>query len=306
MKTDRLYAITLYLLNHGKTSAAELAKHFEVSVRTIQRDMDSLCQAGIPVYATTGSSGGYEITDTFQMNNQLMSKEDFAYIATALQGLKTVTKDRQAAAILEKISTLSTQNDTGMILDFSVLREGDERLLQKLQSAVLNKQTLRIVYTNNGGETKTHHLEPIAVIYRWYAWYLLAYSREKKDYRTYKLVRMNEVQVTGEDFEKEHKSAESILSDSDNSLKTNMSTTRVLLHCTKGAVHRIKEYLHGKVIEALEDGSFLVELYVVESEHWWIGTLLSLGVGVMVLEPEHIRKRIVDSAKELLFLYEEL
>lgn len=84
MKTNRLYAITIYLLNHGRTSAAELAKYFEVSVRTIQRDIDSLGMAGIPVYAINGVNGGYEISDTFKMDNQLMSKDDFAYIITAL------------------------------------------------------------------------------------------------------------------------------------------------------------------------------------------------------------------------------
>ena len=66
MKTDRLYALTLYLLNHGKSSASELAKHFEVSVRTIQRDIDALCQAGIPICAFTGTNGGYEILSDFK------------------------------------------------------------------------------------------------------------------------------------------------------------------------------------------------------------------------------------------------
>lgn len=69
MKKDRLYAVTLYLLNHGKTSASELAKHFEVSVRTIQRDIDVLCQAGIPICAFTGTNGGYErVCEKFSVN----------------------------------------------------------------------------------------------------------------------------------------------------------------------------------------------------------------------------------------------
>ena len=91
MKTDRLYALTLYLLNHGKSSASELARHFDVSVRTIQRDIDALCQAGIPICAFTGTNGGYEILSDFRMNNQLASEDEYAYIATAINGLKTVT-----------------------------------------------------------------------------------------------------------------------------------------------------------------------------------------------------------------------
>ena len=77
MKKDRLYAVTLYLFNHGKTSASELAKHFEVSVRTIQRDIDVLCQAGIPICAFTGTNGGYEILSDFKMNNQLASEDEY-------------------------------------------------------------------------------------------------------------------------------------------------------------------------------------------------------------------------------------
>lgn len=207
MKTDRLYALTLYLFNHGKFSASELAKHFEVSVRTIQRDIDALRQAGIPICALTGTNGGYEILSDFQMNNQLASEDEYAYIATAINGLKTVTNNSMADDIYEKITAIFKNNNTGMILDFSVLREGDETLLKTLQSAVKNKQVVRFTYTNNGGETREEHcVEPIAVIYKWYAWYMLAYNTAKQDYRTYKLVRMEDVCITEDEFSKEHKS----------------------------------------------------------------------------------------------------
>ena len=122
MKKDRLYALTLYLLNHGKTSASELAKHFEVSVRTIQRDIDALCQAGIPICAFTGTNGGYEILSDFKMNNQFASKDEYAYIATAINGLKTVTNNPVADDIYEKITAISKNSNIGMILDFSALR----------------------------------------------------------------------------------------------------------------------------------------------------------------------------------------
>ena len=203
MKTDRLYELTLYLLNHGKYSASELAKHFEVSVRTIKRDIDTLCQAGIPICAFTGTNGGHEILGDFKMNNQLASKDEYAYIATAINGLKTVTNNPVADDIYEKITAISKNSNIGMILDFSVLREGDEKLLQTLQSAVKNKQVVRFTYTNNGGETRQHCVEPIAVIYKWYAWYMLAYNTAKQDYRTYKLVRMEDVCITEDEFSKQ-------------------------------------------------------------------------------------------------------
>ena len=306
MKKDRLYALTLYLLNHGKTSASELAKHFEVSVRTIQRDIDALCQAGIPICAFTGTNGGYEILNDFKMNNQLASEDEYAYIATAINGLKTVTNNALADDIYEKITAISQKNNTGMILDFSVLREGDEKLLQKLQSAVKNKQVVKFSYTNNSGETREHRVEPIAVIYKWYAWYMLAFNPTKQDYRTYKLVRMEEVCITEDKFSKEHRSVEDILNDCSSSYQGKDVSTKVRLRCRGNAIHRIKEYLNGQLIETFEDGTAFMEIRIVEDEQWWIGVGLSQGNEVEVIEPEHIKNRIIECTKDILFLYEKL
>lgn len=306
MKTDRLYALTLYLLNHGKSSASELAKHFEVSVRTIQRDIDALCQAGIPICALTGTNGGYEILSDFKMNNQLASKDEYAYIATAINGLKTVMNNPVADDIYEKITAISKNRNTGMILDFSALREGDEKLLQILQSAVKNKQVVSFTYTNNAGETREHRVEPIAVIYKWYAWYMLAYNTAKQDYRTYKLVRMEDVCITEDEFSKEHKSVQDILNDCDNSYQGKDISTRVRMRCRGNAIHRIKEYLNGQQIKNCDDGSSIMEIHIVEKEQWWIGVVLSQGKEVEIIEPEHIKERIINSAKDILFLYDKL
>lgn len=306
MKIDRLYALTLYLLNHGKSSASELAKHFEVSVRTIQRDIDALCRAGIPICAFNGTNGGYEILKDYKMNNQLASEDEYAYITTAINGLKTVTNNPVVDDIYEKITAISKNNNTGMILDFSVLREGDEKLLQTLQSAVKNKRVVRFTYTNNGGETREHCVEPIAVIYKWYAWYMLAYNSSKRDYRTYKLIRMEDACVTEEKYSKEHRSAGDILNDCNISYQAKDVSTKVRLRCRGNAIHRIKEYLNGQLIKNCDDGSSIMEIHIVEKEQWWIGVVLSQGKEVEVIEPKHIKERIITSAKDILSLYGKL
>lgn len=118
MKIDRLYAITIYLLNHGRTSASELSKHFEVSVRTIQRDIDSLCYAGIPIVSISGVAGGYELSEKFKLDKQLTTLDDFSYIITALRGLVSATNDVKAKDTLAKIGAMAKPNETGVILDF--------------------------------------------------------------------------------------------------------------------------------------------------------------------------------------------
>lgn len=301
MKIERLYAITIYLLNHGKTSASELAGHFEVSLRTIQRDMDSLCLAGIPVISTTGTSGGYEISDRFMLDREFATFDDYSYILTALQGLVSATQDPKAKRTLEKIAHISSQEDSGILLDFSVLREGEQDTLQALQTAVAKKCTVAFTYTNNNHETRTHCVEPVAVLYRWYAWYLLAYSRVKEDYRTYKLVRMSDVKLTEQPFTKDHEPACSILREIDRT--DSRQYTEIYIKCKAAAKARVREYLKGTIEEELADGGALMKATVVENEQLWIGTLLSLGDQAEVTAPEHIRRRLLDCAEKLAALY---
>lgn len=301
MKIERLYAITVYLLNHGRTSAAELARHFEVSLRTVQRDMDSLCLAGIPIVAVYGAAGGYEISERFVMDRGFATSDDYSYILTALQGLASATEDQKVKNILEKVSYASDPGENGMILDLSTLREVDRELLRTLQTAALEKRTVEFTYTNNNLETRTHTVEPVAVLYRWYAWYLLAYSRFKQDYRTYKLVRMSGLRVMDQPFEREHKPAADILRETDGS--DSRQYTEIVIKCKESAKARVREYLKGYVTQEFPDGSALMKATVVENEQFWLGTLLSLGDAVEVTAPEGVRERLLTSAEKIVSLY---
>lgn len=304
MKTDRLYAITVYLLNHGKSSANELARRFEVSVRTIQRDIDALCRAGIPVIAEMGTSGGYYLSESFKMDSHTVTNEDYSYILTALKGFATAIDNQKIKDTVEKVSTLVHEQNDSIILDFSVLREGDNQLFQILQDAVRLKHPVSFEYTNAENVNRIHTVEPIAIIYRWYAWYLLAYSTVKCDYRTYKLVRMRNAEIVNAEFSKEHKSAEEILNSSDST--STYSFTEITVRCRAEARAKAIEYLNGMITCEYENGDCDMVLHVIEKEHFWFGTLLSLGDSVKILSPEHIRERVLKSAKKIVSLYEKL
>lgn len=304
MKTDRLYAITVYLLNHGKVPASELAKKFEVSVRTIQRDMDALCRAGIPIVSETGVSGGYSLTDTFHLDRHIATQKDYSFILTALKGFSTAMNDPKIDATLEKLTAVSKEEEESVILDFSVLREGDEALLHLLQEAILKKHPVQFTYTNADDVTRIHTVEPIAVIYRWYAWYLLAYSTVKDDYRTYKLVRMRNAEIIEMPFTKEHDSAKSILHSYEKN--TQQPCTVITVRCKPEVRVKAAEYLNGKIICEYQSGECEMELHVIESETLWFGFLLSLGDGIEVIAPEHIRMRVYEAAKRIISLYGKL
>lgn len=304
MKTERLYAITVYLLNHGRTSASELAEYFEVSLRTIQRDMDSLCLAGIPIISVSGAAGGYEISDGFSLDNEFATSEEYSYILTALQGYLSASENPRVKQTLEKITHVLKPKDNGIILDFSVLREGEQDALHLLETAVSKRHAVEFTYTNNDNETRTHCVEPIAVIYRWYAWYLLAYSSFKKDYRTYKLVRMNDLKITDKSFEQEHETAEIILKKIDKT--DSRQYIDILIKCRQTAKSKVTEYLKGTITHEFSDGDVLMKATVVENEQFWIGTLLSLGDNVEVISPKKIRRRLLEAAEKIVALYEKL
>lgn len=238
------------------------------------------------------------------MDKGFATSDDYSYILTALQGLVSATDDPKAKYTLEKIAHVSNPDDNGIILDFSVLREGDQVTLQMLQTAVLEKHAVKFIYTNNNNETRTHCVEPVAVIYRWYAWYLLAYSGVKNDYRTYKLIRMRDLEITDKPFLKEHEPADTILEKTDKT--DSRQYTDVFIKCKGAARSRVIEYLKGTIIEEFENGDTLMKLTVVENEQFWIGTLMSLGDNVEVVSPEKIRNRLILEAAKIISLYKKL
>lgn len=304
MKIDRLYAIMVHLLSHGRTSASELARRFEVSVRTIQRDVDTLCRAGIPVAAYPGAGGGYALAEGWRMDGQLASGEDRGRILTALEGLASATGDPRVLDTLEKVAALpGTADRMGIVLDFSVLREQDGDAMFTLQSAIRQGHAVRFDYTNADLERRAHTVEPVALLYRWYAWYLLAYSRRREDYRMYKLVRMENVVRTDEALTRRHAPAEDILRKIDG--EDRRAYLEIEMRCTQAVRARAVEYLRGAVEETYEDGDVRMRLRVVENESLWIGFLLSLGGEAEVLSPDFVRQRLLGVAKEIVERYDQ-
>lgn len=135
MKIDRLLSIIIHLLNHELTAASALADRYGVTVRTIQRDMETIQAAGIPIYAIQGPHGGYGVVESYRMDRQLMSVEDFYYIVTALTSVASSLSDERIDGTLEKVKALLperpldlfAERDAKLSIDFSMLG-GDLRV----------------------------------------------------------------------------------------------------------------------------------------------------------------------------------
>ena len=304
MKTDRLFAITIYLLNHGKTSAKELAEKFEVSVRTIQRDMDSICMANIPIIAETGVNGGYYLAENFTINANTMTEEEYDYTLMALKGLASAIEDTKVEDTIEKFQSIVGEEKQDIQLDFSTLKERDTAKIALLREAIQAQKQVIFEYTNAVNELKMHTVEPIVIIYRWYAWYLIAYSSSKEAYAMYKLVRMDKVVISEIMFQKSHESPNAILKNMEQ--KSEEAIEKVCIRCGKSVKAKVIEYLNGKVEQEYENGGCDISCYIVPREFHWFGALMALGNGVEVLEPEWVKERLIETAEKILKLYQEL
>lgn len=304
MKIDRLLAITIYLLNHGRTSARKLAQHFEVSTRTITRDMDTLCLAGIPVASTCGVEGGYEIMDGFEMDRQTASQRDYSYIVTALEGLASAYSNKDIEAALEKMNGFVKDRENTVFMDLGVVHENRDtnEMLFLLNRAIQMKHKIEFVYTNSEDETKLITAEPAGVIYKWYNWYLIGYHPGHQDYCMFKIVRMDELRITEKENEKVHSPKEIRLKlDTQEDLR---QTMEIVLFCKVKLKSRCREYLNGRIIKEYENGDFEYQFTVPEGEQFWYGVLLSFGKDARVLSPEKLIDRIIENCSSLLEMYQ--
>ncbi|ASA22498.1 helix-turn-helix transcriptional regulator [Paenibacillus donghaensis] len=305
MRIDRLLGITVYLLNRGRVSASALAERFEVSRRTIQRDMETLDQAGIPIVATFGSSGGYEILDSFRMEKQPASSSDYSLIVAALQGLFTAYPHPRLDTVLDKMIAAAGIHAAKpqLVLDFGVLREGIDvpQRLSLLERAVTEREQVDFTYCNSEGRISQRTVEPVTLLYKWYAWYIYGFCLEKQAYRYFKLLRMSGLRATGRTFTHTHEEAGLLLDQQE----ANDSRTYIdfRLFCKAEVKTKAMEYLNGVIEQEDENGDFILAVHVPESEHLWFGTLLALGNRIKVLEPPSLKRRLCEQAREIMQAY---
>jgi len=303
MKIDRLIAITMYLLNRETVSASALAERFEVSKRTIQRDVETLNQAGIPIVSTFGTNGGYSIIDGFKLTKQIACIDDYLNIITALQGLNSIYNTQKVNMTLEKALTTMQSGDQRIFIDFSSARENiivNEHLIT-VDKAVSEKRLLKICYTNADNFFSERIVEPLALSYQWYAWYLLAFCLEKNDYRLYKLLRISHCEIIVGHFSKKHESAEALMKYHVNEDKRKYFNTRIL--CKGEIRQQVSEYLSSNIIKQQENGDFFIEINM-PFEHMWFSLLLGFGDKIKVLDCDELKAMLKQKAKEIISIYQ--
>ena len=199
MKMERLIGILSILLQRDKVTAPELAEQFEVSRRTIQRDIESLCQAGIPIATAQGTGGGISILEGYRVDRTVLTTPEMQAILAGLQSLDSVSGTRRYAQLMEKLSAGSTGRDSHILIDLSSwYKTSLSPKIEAIHSAIRQHQTIRFTYFSPK-ETAVRTIEPYDLVFQWSSWYVWGWCQTRQDFRLFKLNRMTDLAL-GEPF----------------------------------------------------------------------------------------------------------
>ena len=292
---NRLFEIVYILMQKRKTTAKELADRFEVSTRTIYRDIETLSTANIPIYASKGKDGGIGLLDKYILNKTILSEEEQNQILFALQGMKKV-KGQDEKDILEKLSILFNKKINDWIkIDFSNWDNMQEERFDIIKSAILNKHLVQFTYYNSNGEESKRIVEPLQIWFKDKSWYLVSYCKLKQDYRIFKIARIKEVKMLQEHFERE-------LPKEEENEKHNFKIIELELEINKAMTYRVYDEFESKEITKKEDGNFMIKVKYPENE-WVYGYILSFGEYAKVLNPSYAKNIIKDKLQKTLKNY---
>lgn len=303
MKLDRLLAITMALLNQTRVSATELSQRFEVSLRTIYRDMEAINLAGIPIVSFAGSDGGYEIMPGYRIDKQLLSLDDFAAIVSALRGARSATDGHDLDGLLERIGAMMPEqsgivHDHHVDLDFQP-SPNDKAKIGPLRQAIKDKQLIHMCYLDNKGNESDRTVEPMGLFFKAYTWYLYGYCRTRGAFRVFRLSRMIRVVALQETFERRDYSLQDV--EREFVGRADFSKVMAVLLFQSAARSRVLDEFGFQQAVNNPDGTLTLEAHF-SSEEKAFQSILSYGPLVEVMEPTAIRteigRRIMEMARQ--------
>lgn len=298
MKENRYFQMIYLLLEKGQMTAPELADYFEVSIRTIYRDIDILSSAGIPIYATQGKGGGIAIQDSYVLKKSHLSEQEQKQILMALQGIR-VLEDEQINMLLSKLSgVFQRQQGNWLEIDFSTWTKSGagKHNFQLLQSAIWKSRIVSFSYYSGKGEQTKRIIEPHKLVFKTSDWYLYGYCTLRKDFRFFKLTRIRDLKLQDAEYMRE--TPEHIFERSD---EFEMKTVQVTLLFDAGMSHEVYEKFDEEVSEQA-DGSLLVTTILPDNELLY-SYVLSCRERVEVLSPPYVRDNVRKRVRKMLEIY---
>ncbi|KZE73329.1 transcriptional regulator [Paenibacillus elgii] len=302
MKLERLISIIYKLLNHDVLSASMLAEEFQVSQRTIYRDIDVICAAGFPVVSYQGTNGGYGMMDGYKMDKSLLGSYDVNSLITVLRSLSTVFEDERAQGTIERLQTIGPEHHvTSLSVDLET-RRTEPDALRHLRTAITRRNIVRFDYINAKNECTTRDMEPLRLHFKYRNWYIYGFCRTRRDYREFRLSRLMNLFVTQETFQPHQEVPKKA------ALSNQAQLEDVVIRVGTEALAEAMDQFHQVDKQFHADGSMTMRIPVYQPlEARWLWTiLLGFGSGAEVLEPPALREILKEQLQNALKLYEDV
>lgn len=296
MRDSRLFRILYYVLEKGKVTANELSEKFEVSVRTIYRDIDVISSAGIPIYATQGKGGGIEIADDFVLKKSLLSEKEQEQILVALKGLEGINKQYENELLTKLSAFFKVKNTNWIEVDFTNWQRGNEydELFNDIKSAVINKNIIRFTYFSSNEKETSREVKPIRLLFKGWDWYVYTFCLLRNEFRYFKLSRIRDLKILDENFEDSYEDVVLIKK------MEYKDTVHVKLKFDRKVAFRVYDEM-GDIKED-EEGNLYAEIELPNDYNLY-NYIFSFGESVEVLEPIEIRNNIRDMINKMSRIY---
>ena len=297
MKDNRLFRILYYILEKEKVTANELADKFEVSIRTIYRDIDSISSVGVPIFTTQGKGGGIKIDNEFILNKSLFDANEKEQIIAALQGLEK-TNEAYKSELITKLSALfKIKNSNWIEIDFTSWRSNNtyQDLFNALKTTIINKNIISFSYNSSKAEKINRKVKPIRLLFKEQDWYLYAFCLLRNDFRYFKLSRMKDLEVLAINYEDNFENEV---------LKKELKYENIVnikLKFDKSVAFRVYDEFN-EAIEEDEKGNLYVEIKIPNNYKLY-NYIFSFGSNVEILEPKEIRNQFKNMINEIAKKY---
>lgn len=304
MKHERLIALADLLLSEGRATAEELSRRFEVSVRTIYRDVDALCTAGVPIIALPGAGGGYQIDPDYRVDRSFLTKDEIADVSAVLKGFAESSGDRALSTSLAKIASLGRRGASGGGLPPPLIASPsawgaplpDPRDVALLRRSIADGRVVAFSYADAEGRPTEREVEPFSIALGGAAWYLHGWCRLRGAFRLFRLSRMRDLRAAPARFDPETRLPVPDPFGRDAADAPDLA----------GIAVSVAPALRAAVEDALpwaraEEGSGHRTVYRFEYPlgPFLVRQLLGFGPGLRVLEPEGLRDALRDAAREM-------
>lgn len=299
MKVDRLLNILMLLINRKKMTAKELADYFSVSVRTIQRDIDKLSLAGVPIYADVGSKGGYQLMDHYKLEKNFLKSSEAKVLVNFLHSLENAVPHKDLKSMTNKFMTLMEEDlkDDKLVIQLNPNVEGRNMkdMLHMLSEAREDQKKMRLTYYDLYLNKTSRTISPYTMVMMGMTWYIYGYCDLRNDFRLFRVSRIRECELLEESFElKEPPKPYPWEYDMD----FNRPCTNIKLEVEEAVLSRLPECFGYEECQKCGDKIIIEVNYPVDE--WLYSALMTMVPNVKILEPSWLRDEFVERLQRAL------